>query len=172
MTTGEKIKQVRKQKKISQQILGKSLGVSQAMIAQYENGSRLPKIETLRRIAAALEVPLYEISDWSQYSAEDLRRDFIGGVDELTRPAQDMVNNLLDGANDLARSAMETRNQLLKDIPRTREEAEKYKETLLLEQFYQLNPEGQTAAVETVENLTYNPKYFKEKEYFAESAEK
>ena len=61
MTVGEKVKLIRQQKKISQQKLGNMLGVSQAMIAQYENGKRNPKLETIRKIANALEVPFDEI---------------------------------------------------------------------------------------------------------------
>lgn len=61
MTVGEKIKSIRKLKKISQQELGNMLGVSQAMIAQYENGKRIPKIETLIKIAEALDLSLIHI---------------------------------------------------------------------------------------------------------------
>ena len=86
MTTGEKIKEVRKQQKFSQQALGVLLGVSQAMIAQYENGNRLPKIGTLRRIAEALGVPLYEISDWSQYTTEDFKEDLQNSPDSTKIP--------------------------------------------------------------------------------------
>ena len=64
MTVGEKIKLVRQQKKISQQKLGDMLGVSQAMIAQYEKGYRNPKIETLQRIAIALEVPITSLTEY------------------------------------------------------------------------------------------------------------
>ena len=64
MTVGEKIKLVRQQKKISQQKLGNMLGVSQAMIAQYEKGDRNPKIETLQRIAIALEVPITSLAEY------------------------------------------------------------------------------------------------------------
>ena len=64
MTVGQKIKLVRQQKKISQQKLGDMLGVSQAMIAQYEKGDRNPKIETLQRIAIALEVPITSLAEY------------------------------------------------------------------------------------------------------------
>ncbi len=63
MTVGEKIKSIRKLKKISQQELGNMLGVSQAMIAQYENGKRIPKIETLIKIAEALECEVSDIDE-------------------------------------------------------------------------------------------------------------
>jgi transcriptional regulator with XRE-family HTH domain len=57
MTVGERIKQIRKEKGLTQTELASRLGVSQAMITQYENGQRGPKtFETVRKIAAALEV--------------------------------------------------------------------------------------------------------------------
>ena len=57
MMIGESIKQARKSKGLSQKELGERLHVSQAMIAQYEKGSRNPKIETVKKIADALNVP-------------------------------------------------------------------------------------------------------------------
>lgn len=54
MTTGECIKAARKNAKMTQAALGKELGVSASMIAQYENGARKPKYETLKRIADAI----------------------------------------------------------------------------------------------------------------------
>lgn len=52
---GEKIKTVRLQKGVSQAALAKCLGVSAAMIYQYEVGKKKPKVETLSKIAGALE---------------------------------------------------------------------------------------------------------------------
>lgn len=54
MTTGECIKAARKKAHMTQATLGKELGVSASMIAQYENGARKPKYETLKKIADAL----------------------------------------------------------------------------------------------------------------------
>lgn len=56
MTTGQRIKKARTSMNISQQELGKRLGVSQAMIAQYESDARNPKMETLQKIGDALGV--------------------------------------------------------------------------------------------------------------------
>lgn len=57
MTVGERIKQIRKEKGITQGELANRLGVSQAMITQYENGQRGPKtFETVKKIAVALDV--------------------------------------------------------------------------------------------------------------------
>ena len=46
---------------ITQQELAEKLGVTQAMIGQYERGIRQPKIETLIRIANSLEVDFVKL---------------------------------------------------------------------------------------------------------------
>lgn len=48
---GNNIKQLRKQKKISQQKLGELLGASQTSIAHYELGTREPSVETLKMMS-------------------------------------------------------------------------------------------------------------------------
>lgn len=56
MTTGQRIKQARKWAGMTQEDLGKKLGVSGSSIAQYETNNRNPKFETLQRIADALGI--------------------------------------------------------------------------------------------------------------------
>ena len=63
MTTGELIKQARKQSNLSQKELAEKLGVSASMIGQYENDLRNPKLDTLQRIANALNVPISSLTD-------------------------------------------------------------------------------------------------------------
>ena len=52
---GEKIKFYRSQKKMTQKELADKIGASYQQISQYERGQRKPKIETLRKIADALD---------------------------------------------------------------------------------------------------------------------
>lgn len=47
----ERLKQLRKKKGITQEELGKILGVGKSTICQYERGTRKPDIEMLKRIA-------------------------------------------------------------------------------------------------------------------------
>lgn len=63
MKIGERIKEARKEAHFTQKALGEKLGVSAAMIAQYENGTRTPKINTLVRIADALGVSFVSLFD-------------------------------------------------------------------------------------------------------------
>lgn len=54
---GDNIKKFRKEKNLKQEELGLLLGVSAAMISQWERGERNPKEDTLQKIADALGVP-------------------------------------------------------------------------------------------------------------------
>lgn len=58
MTIGERVKAVRKSKHMTQKELGDILGISSVNISQIENNVREPKIETLARIASALDVAI------------------------------------------------------------------------------------------------------------------
>ena len=71
MTIGELIKSRRKSAGITQAELGYRIGISGAAIAQWENNLRKPKVDTLRRIAAALSV------DWLELVPEDERGNWI-----------------------------------------------------------------------------------------------
>lgn len=61
MQTGELIRQARATAGMTQADLAKLLGVTPQAISQYERGIKNPKTETLKKIAAALGVPWYEL---------------------------------------------------------------------------------------------------------------
>lgn len=54
MTTGERIRNMRKNRKLTQKKLGELCGIAEPTIRRYELGKLNPKYETLERIAAAL----------------------------------------------------------------------------------------------------------------------
>lgn len=58
MTTGEKIKQIRISKRLTQSELGKRCGMADSQIGVYERGESKPREATLARIAEALDVDL------------------------------------------------------------------------------------------------------------------
>ena len=51
-----RLREVRKQRKMTQEQLGKRVDVTKVSISCYENGSRTPDVETLEKIADALDV--------------------------------------------------------------------------------------------------------------------
>lgn len=61
MTIGERIRHIRQQKGMTQKQVADSCGMADSAIRKYESGSQLPKIETLQRIADALEIPITEL---------------------------------------------------------------------------------------------------------------
>lgn len=56
MTQGEMIRKLRIEKGLSQKELGRKCGLADSAIRRYELGGAKPKLETLHRIAAGLEV--------------------------------------------------------------------------------------------------------------------
>lgn len=63
MSVGNKIKQIRKEKGLTQKQLGEKLGIKQQSIAMFENDKTNIKHSTLEKIAVALQVPLIELYD-------------------------------------------------------------------------------------------------------------
>lgn len=61
MNIGDKIREIRKSKGMTQADLASILKTSPQNLAQYENGKRNPKSETIIKIADALQVPLDEL---------------------------------------------------------------------------------------------------------------
>jgi transcriptional regulator with XRE-family HTH domain len=61
MQIGERLKALREQKKMSQGDIQKRTGLLRCYISRAENGHSVPAIETLEKIARAMDVPLYHL---------------------------------------------------------------------------------------------------------------
>ena len=61
MTIGDNIRNYRKKAGLTQKKLGEISGTSETTIKQYELGKRQPRLEQLRKIADALEIPFGDI---------------------------------------------------------------------------------------------------------------
>ena len=61
MIVGERLRTVREQKELSQGDVEKRSGLLRCYISRVENGHTVPAVETLEKLARALEVPLYEL---------------------------------------------------------------------------------------------------------------
>ena len=59
MIVGERIRQLRESKKMSQGDIEKRTGLLRCYISRVENGHTVPSLETIEKVAAALEIPLY-----------------------------------------------------------------------------------------------------------------
>ena len=61
MLIGERLKALREAKNLSQGDIENRTGLARVYISRVENGHTVPSIETLEKLARALEVPLYQL---------------------------------------------------------------------------------------------------------------
>jgi len=61
MIIGDRLRALREEKKLSQGDIEKRTGLLRCYISRVENGHTVPAIETLEKMARALEVPLYRL---------------------------------------------------------------------------------------------------------------
>jgi transcriptional regulator with XRE-family HTH domain len=61
MVIGEKLKNLRTQKNMSQGDVEKRTGLLRCYISRVENGHVVPSLDTLEKMARALEVPMYRL---------------------------------------------------------------------------------------------------------------
>jgi transcriptional regulator with XRE-family HTH domain len=61
MIIGTRLKKLREDRNLSQGDIEKRTGLLRCYISRVENGHTVPSLETLERLAAALELPLYQL---------------------------------------------------------------------------------------------------------------
>jgi transcriptional regulator with XRE-family HTH domain len=61
MIIGERLRLLREQKKLSQGDIEKRTGLLRCYLSRVENGHTVPAIETLEKLARALDMPLYQL---------------------------------------------------------------------------------------------------------------
>jgi len=61
MIISDRLRELREEKKLSQGDIEKRTGLLRCYISRVENGHTVPAIETLEKLARALEIPLYQL---------------------------------------------------------------------------------------------------------------
>ena len=61
MVIGDRLKELRARKKMTQGDIEKRTGLLRCYISRVENGATVPSVSTLEKLAQALEVPLYRL---------------------------------------------------------------------------------------------------------------
>jgi transcriptional regulator with XRE-family HTH domain len=90
MDIGYRLRSLREQKKLSQGDLERRTGLLRCYISRVENGHTLPSVETLEKMARAMEMPLYQLMYDGQEPPAPLdgggkRSDEWGGVGKDAR---------------------------------------------------------------------------------------
>ncbi len=80
MTLGERIKELRSKKGLTQEELGKLIGISGVAIMRYEKGQREPDIKTIEKLALKLGVSPLQLMGWEFSEVLDIEVNSIQGV--------------------------------------------------------------------------------------------
>lgn len=182
---GQNIKKIRLNKNMTQKQLGALCGMADSAIRRYENGGANPKIETLGKIAQALNVSIGDLDPSYSYMTHDKDEalkiisqlnQFIEKIPEMNASneskkeniykAQKLVEdfkslvNIIDIAilADKGKKAMETEKQALIESIQA---AEKEIEDMCLFVFRQLNLDGQEKVIQYAADIIQIPKYQK-----------
>lgn len=192
MTIGQRIKELRLEKKLSQRELGIKMNVSQQMIGQYEALTTIPKIETIKKICNALEIPISELLGDGFYFSFDEN----GELEECLyiKSSKDGINDIyhfdsdfLYKNNDIDKLLIEASKEYFPNIEKMdiHERADIYNSlyscvvynennntvsvypflpTELLEPYNKLNSKGKEKAIEQIDMLTKIDEYTKNDE--------
>jgi transcriptional regulator with XRE-family HTH domain len=71
MIVGERLRQIREQKNLSQGDLERKTGLIRSYISRVENGHTVPSLGTLEKLARALDIPLYRFFHDEQESPKE-----------------------------------------------------------------------------------------------------
>lgn len=97
--TGELIRKYRIEKGLTQKQLGEKCGINEANIRKYELGTQKPKIETLERIAAGLDIPLSKLSGYTVIPKDEIQRALDTMLEEWKREERSDEAKLLEKYN-------------------------------------------------------------------------
>lgn len=90
---GQRVKKLRKAKKLSQEALAEKVNKSVDTISNIERGIFPPRIETALEIAQALEIPLHELFQINDVPAGDKAKADL--LDEIYNMLKEQPNELL-----------------------------------------------------------------------------
>lgn len=157
MTVANRIREIRKEKGITQKQLGNLCGIAESTIRRYELGLLNPKIETIQKIADALDVEIYELDERIEKLKDNYT--FISGMkDEIekmklspeTSSNEDrFINQYSWWIKDAEKEISEIQSQIGNVNPDIL-----FPEQKLLRNFRLLNERGKKEANKRVEELT------------------
>ncbi len=85
---GLRVKEFRKQKKLTQEKLAEIIGVDNGYISKLEVGQNFPSITTLEKIADVLDVELYELFRYTNNKSKNFKEEINMIYDKLNKDKQ------------------------------------------------------------------------------------
>ena len=109
MVIGEKLKTLRAQKKLPQGDIEKRTGLLRCYISRVENGHTVPSVDTLEKMARALEVPMYRLfTDEDHVKKPNIPAEFVPSRTVRSKQDQELraLAKLLSRMNDKDRGIL------------------------------------------------------------------
>lgn len=117
MRVSENIKRIRLEKNLTQKQLAEKCGMYESQIRRYELGKAIPKIETLQKIAKALDVPVTELRDDLDIWLDKTLSYFDNMTSKKT-----LINKYYDELNEKGQEKAIEQVELLTKIPEYKRE--------------------------------------------------
>ena len=96
MNIGERIKKLRTEKGITQSKLANKMNISQATVVSFESENANPTIETLKKIAAALDITMYDIFDLKIDNMSDQDIECLKTFQKLNKKGKDKAIDFIN----------------------------------------------------------------------------
>lgn len=171
MSVSENIKNLRKQRNMTQKQLAAQTGLAVITIQQYEAGKYVPKIEALKKIAVALECEVSDIDESIiviplpkyELTPERLEKARLDAeAEKLIQKKSSDENITADEQKKIDDYIERIKNSFARLPERTKEiknKIDKIGENILLADYRELNTDGQAEARKRVSELTEIPRY-------------
>jgi transcriptional regulator with XRE-family HTH domain len=171
MSVSENIKNLRKQRNMTQKQLAAQTGLAVITIQQYEAGKYVPKIEALKKIAVALECEVSDIDESIiviplpkyELTPERLEKARLHAeAEKLIQKKSSDENITADEQKKIDDYIERIKNSFARLPERTKEiknKIDKIGENILLADYRELNTDGQAEARKRVSELTEIPRY-------------
>ena len=97
MTFGEKLTEIRKNKGISQQELGKLTSIDKRIISRYETDKTIPSIDAAKKLADALQVSLDYLTglEYSLFIHDQEMTKLLKGYDNLKEEDKNTIKKII-----------------------------------------------------------------------------
>lgn len=77
---GQRIKEIRKKRQISQEALAEKIGISPKHLSKIEVGNSFPSLQTLEKISEILDCELKDFFDFDAYKNEDMSSNSLSKI--------------------------------------------------------------------------------------------
>lgn len=104
MPTGIRIKEIRRNKGLTQKQLGEKCHIAESTIRRYESGNLNPKIETLQKIADALGCDIFDLTEiqaepLSPEQEKELEAQNRADEKDIAKDIENIRQKLMNGAD-------------------------------------------------------------------------